>query len=166
MAELSTILASGDITLINAEKIQETVYQNFGYYRAGETADVINILSANTYQVYIPNPVGLTTFVGPDYSYNPTTGVITYSGDSMEKTVIGSVSLGTPPSPNQTVHFAFAVNGNITLETSHKLESGTGLASVGFNAPADIANGDELTIEVKATATGNYSAYHGQGEII
>jgi hypothetical protein len=92
--------------------------------------------------------------------------VITYSGVSGVKTVIGSVSLGDAPNPNKQVNFAFAVNGVNKLVCGGKLESGDAIASIGFNAPVQINNGDECTIAAKATTAGIYKAYYGQGEII
>jgi len=162
---LQTLMQDGSVPEINSAEINETTYQGFGYYKNDDVPDVIDFLTDDTYQVYIPGLSNLTSFAGPDWSYNPATGVITYNGDSGVKTVIGSVSLGSAPNPNRLIHFAFAVNDVIQLECSAKLESTTGILSIGFNAPVQINNGDECTIQAKADVAGEYNALHGQGEI-
>jgi hypothetical protein len=36
---------------------------------------------------------------------------------------------------------------------------------MGFNAPVQVNNGDELTIIAKASQVGEFDASHGQGEV-
>ena len=162
---LQTLMQNGSVPEINSAEINETTYQGFGYYKNDEVPDSITYLADDTYQVYIPELGNLTSFGCPDWTYNPTTGVITYHGVSGIKTVIGSVSLGDSPSPNRRVNFAFAVNGVIQLVCGGKLESTDAISSIGFNAPVQINNGDECTIQSKASTAGTYNAYYGQGQI-
>ena len=136
----------------------------FGYNNNG-TPDVLVIATPDTYQTFIPNPANITAFNSSEFSYNSTTGVITYSGEGTDELykMVGNVSCENSSGLNgASVHFAIAVNGVIKFESEATLEGPGAIVSLGLSSFFMLSNGDEITVEIKASSAGTLSATHAQ----
>jgi len=136
----------------------------FGYRVDDDVGDTEIIGTVDTYVTITPDVSHLIPFITDEFSYNSTTGVITYEGSGEFYFLSGSVSLDYTVI-NTIVHFGIAVNGTIVGESSVKLESSTAIATLSLNTPFNLSNGDEIEIQVKADKTGTMIYYHIQGLI-
>jgi len=144
--------------------------QYFGYKKDDDDGDTVEITTSGTYQTYKPSTTNMTLFATSDFSYNPTTGVITYSGDGGYFDIDGCVSLGNISTPNSVVHFAICNNGTVIVEASAKTESATAIENLSlssFLTPFPLETGDELTVDIKSTqaSLSDVDIWHVQGKI-
>jgi len=138
----------------------------FLYTKTDDVPDIVNVLAANTPQVYIPDVTNMVVFLSDDFTYNEVTGENTYTGDGTYLKVEGSATIGDTPNPNTIVHFAMCVNGAEVLVGSGKDESGTGrenISLIGPLTPFPITTGDVITLTSESTKTGDHSIWHVSG---
>jgi len=136
----------------------------FGYNASDDVSDTVVIGTVDTYQVIKPAIAHLDVFMTDEFSYNSTTGGITYLGSGELYQLIGNVSIDYSV-VNTIVHFGAAVNGVTIFESSSKLETATAIQSLGLSAYLNLSENDVVTIEVKANKIGTLEAYHIQGTI-
>lgn len=138
----------------------------FGYAVNDDVADTVAITVADQYETFIPDPLHLDSWLTDEFSYNETTGEITYTGlggDELYQ-LLGNASVAFSV-VNTIMHFAIAVNGVTMFESSAKAESTTAIVSLGLSSFLELENGDVITVEVKADKTGTLEAFHTQGTI-
>ncbi len=146
----------------------------FGYRRTDDNADEITVVTSDVYQIYIPDDSMLQQFNNGEFTYNEVTGEITFIGNDTFFDATGSATIGessNPVAPNSIYHLAIFVNGVSKLESSCKIESSTGLASLSLTSfldPFPIETGDIITIRVKSTQAsgGKFNIYHIQGRML
>ena len=136
----------------------------FGYNTNDDVADDVVLGTADTYVIFKPDISHLDVFASDEFSYNDTTGEITYTGSGEFYALIGNVTIGSSVI-NNIVHFSVFINGVYKFDSAAKVESVTGLVSLGLSAPFNVATNDVITIRIKASEISTVRAYHSQGFI-